>query len=98
MPIVIVADDLTGANDTAAAFVRHGFRAATLLRLQEATCLRALGYEVVALSTESRGLSTSEAGRAVSRPFETFHPGPHDIVYKKIDRRSAAQLPRSSAP
>lgn len=85
MPIVIVADDLTGANDTAAAFVRHGFRAATLLRLQEATCLRAPGYEVVALSTESRGLSTSEAGRAVSRLFETFHPGPHDIVYKKID-------------
>lgn len=85
MSIVIVADDLTGANDTAVAFARHGLATATALGAMHAARLRAVGCEVVAVSTESRGLSDFEAAKAVTRAIAACRLRPGDIVYKKID-------------
>lgn len=88
MPIIIIADDLTGANDTAVAFARRGLRAATVLTARPGA-LAAQEYEVVAYTTESRALSPKQAYQAV---YTAAHAvlgchsrRPGAMVYKKID-------------
>ena len=85
MSITIIADDLTGANDTAVAFAERGLRAATALRAERIDMLRELGYDVVAYSTESRPLSPNMAGEAVLRSAIGVGAHPGQTIYKKID-------------
>ena len=85
MSITIIADDLTGANDTAVAFASRGLRTATALRAESTGKLRESGYEVIACSTESRTLPPERARAAVLR-FGDVIAGPlGQIIYKKID-------------
>jgi uncharacterized protein YgbK (DUF1537 family) len=88
--LVIVADDLTGAADTAACFASAGL--ATVIPLSGTTIPDA---DVVVLSTDSRDLSASDAARAVSATIAKVSPrrdgsergSEADAVafYKKID-------------
>jgi D-threonate/D-erythronate kinase len=89
--LAIVADDLTGAADTGACFASAGF--ATVIPLSGAPIPDA---DVVALSTDSRDLSASDAARAVRAAVARLTPGrsgnaedrsDRDCVlfYKKID-------------
>jgi uncharacterized protein YgbK (DUF1537 family) len=82
--ILIIADDLTGAADTGAAFAKAGWSTLVLLdsdaRLPEA--------DVLVVSTESRDLAREEATarvrQAVRRTLERS-VGDIPTVYKKID-------------
>ena len=81
--VVIVADDLTGAADTAVAFARRGLE--TLIVLDDGPLPAA---DVLAISTESRH-RTEEAARervavAARRLTAAIDPT-GSIVYKKID-------------
>lgn len=88
MRIAIIADDLTGANDTAVAFARRGFPAATVLTPVRFGLL-VQEYDVIAVSTESRALPPDEAYaavRAVAREMAGRLAGfPGTVIYKKID-------------
>jgi uncharacterized protein YgbK (DUF1537 family) len=78
--LCVVADDLTGAADAAAAFAARGMRTEVVFGSSVAATLNA---EVVALNTGTRDLDpeTLEAGLAGA-----FHGLPAEtIVFKKID-------------
>lgn len=86
--VLIVADDLTGANDSAVQFASFGAKAITLLDLtsrEEIANLRSR-FQVLSLSTESRNVGTRGADAAVRRLLPDalvgFEP---DILFKKID-------------
>ena len=81
----IIADDLTGANDTALQFQQRGASTKILLD-SECTPKVKAGSEVWALSSESRNVEADEAvlrvEKAVNTLVENFS---FDYFYKKID-------------
>lgn len=56
----IIADDLTGANDTALQFHLHGAGTQILLS-EDAECLNLKGTQTWAISTESRNITPLES-------------------------------------
>lgn len=81
-PCGIIADDLTGACDTGAAFARRGF--ATTVLLERESPLEA-GTEVVILNTESRNDSVRQAQAKVRIACRYLTDTRFRILYKKID-------------
>lgn len=81
---VVIADDLTGANDTGIQFVKLGFTAATLL---DPSMLREEAeYDVVVVDTESRNVNPDEARKLVKKAvFELLPLWGEAIFYKKVD-------------
>lgn len=83
MKVAILADDLTGANDTGVQMAGQGIRASVLLdyrRLPETTS------DVVVIDTDSRSLSGEEAYRRVAEVCDfLMKQQKFDILYKKID-------------
>jgi len=90
--IVLVADDLTGACDSAAAFLPTG--RAVRVWLGAAATFPAT-EPVQAFNTDSRSLSPAKAARLVSRLVSrataAFASNPQTLLFKKID--SAARGP-----
>lgn len=81
----IIADDLTGANDTALQFHIRGASTKILL---DSDCIPKIkaGTEVWALSSESRNVSPKEAIAKVEKAVKTFTDNfSFDYYYKKID-------------
>lgn len=81
----IIADDLTGANDTAVQFHKRGASTKILLDSEYAPKVKA-GVEVWALSSESRNVPPDVAVGRVERAIETLTSNfSFDYYYKKID-------------
>ncbi len=81
----IIADDLTGANDTAVQFHKRGANTKILLDSEYTPKVKA-GCEVWALSSESRNVPPDVAVGRVERAIETFTSNfSFDYYYKKID-------------
>ncbi|MBM3734999.1 MAG: hypothetical protein FJW39_04365 [Acidobacteria bacterium] len=77
--IRILADDLTGACDTGAAFAGRGLRTIVSLDGQPHAC------DVLVISTASRADSPADAYAKVRAACETLAPGGRGLFYKKID-------------
>lgn len=81
----IIADDLTGANDTALQFQQRGASTKILLDAECEPKVKA-GTEVWALSSESRNVPVEVAISRVERAVTTFTENfSFDYYYKKID-------------
>lgn len=81
----IIADDLTGANDTALQFHQKGASTKILLDSDCAPKVKA-GTEVWALSSESRNVPVEIAQARVEKAVKTFVENfSFDYYYKKID-------------
>lgn len=82
--LLVVADDLTGANDTSVTFAQAGF--ATVLALAPDTLPEALGAEaeVFAVSTDCRPLP-DKAASETARVIVEAHAKGIDRLYLKID-------------
>lgn len=81
----IIADDLTGANDTALQFHQKGASTKILLDSSCTPKVKA-GTEAWALSSESRNVSPDEAVLRVENAVKTFTENfSFDHYYKKID-------------
>jgi uncharacterized protein YgbK (DUF1537 family) len=81
----IIADDLTGANDTALQFHQRGASTKILLDSDCTPKVKA-GAEVWALSSESRNVSPDKAVELVEKAVKTFTENfSFDFYYKKID-------------
>ena len=81
----ILADDLTGANDTVLQFHLNGAKTKILLDNQSVPFVRE-NIDVWALSSESRNCSTEEAIKRVRKSVENFiNNFSFDYYYKKID-------------
>ncbi|MGH3425384.1 MAG: four-carbon acid sugar kinase family protein, partial [Nocardioidaceae bacterium] len=78
--VVVIADDLTGAGDTAVQFTAAGW--STELQLHPADS----SAEVVALTTDSRALSAERAAQRVAATARAvLERGGGPRIYKKID-------------
>ncbi|HKN23023.1 MAG TPA: four-carbon acid sugar kinase family protein [Terracidiphilus sp.] len=86
--IRLLADDLTGACDSAAAFLRTG--RAVRVWLGAAATFPAT-EPVQAFNTDSRSLSPAKASRIVARTAAVLASNPKALLFKKID--SAARGP-----
>lgn len=64
MKTVIIADDLTGANDTGAALAKNGLQVATLDVIEDLGDYQ--DYDALAFHTDSRGVASEEAYRRVN--------------------------------
>jgi uncharacterized protein YgbK (DUF1537 family) len=86
--IVLLADDVTGACDSAAAFLRAG--RAVRVWLGAAASFPAT-EPVQAFNTNSRSLSPARASRIVARTAAALASNPQTLLFKKVD--SAARGP-----
>lgn len=77
----LIADDLTGANDSGVQFVRHGFGASVFFAGQPVRS----GTEVLVLDTDTRGRPAREAYKATRRAAERLAAIEPAVVYKKVD-------------
>jgi uncharacterized protein YgbK (DUF1537 family) len=84
--IAIVADDLTGANDTGSLLAGKGFSAATCLVPGMGEGEDFAGIDAVSLTTDSRLLPEAEARRRVGAGFAWLLAGAAPVVLaKRID-------------
>jgi len=93
-PVIIIADDLTGASDSAVAFLQ---KARTVrVSLKNGVADQPIALEpgmVFAFSTESRNMGASEAAQAVERVARAIgHAGSSSILFKKIDSAGRGHL------
>jgi D-threonate/D-erythronate kinase len=81
-PWGLIADDLSGACDSAVAFITHGFSACVVLadaQLPGVTC------ELVAYSTETRDAQEQDATAKVAAACRLFQRCGPPVLFKKID-------------
>jgi uncharacterized protein YgbK (DUF1537 family) len=83
--MIILADDLTGANDTAIQFVNRGLSAVVIIHPDRFNSDSYKDYDVIAISTNSRGMSPAGAYDAVRETIRKGKTGEGDFFYKKID-------------
>ena len=83
--VIIISDDLTGANDTAAQFSKYGLKSITTWNSGEINALLKC-YDVIAINTESRHINIEIAYRLllnISKDVNNFCDT--SIIYKKVD-------------
>jgi len=78
---LLIAEDLTGACDAAVQFSARGRCASVSLDMADG----AVTPEVLAVSTESRGLTCEEAGQAIANVALRLAEHQPRILFKKID-------------
>ncbi len=83
MDIMIIADDLTGANDTNVQFAKVGAKAVTCYNLKSMALYQT--FDVCSFSTESRNLQPDKVYRTVASVIRELPFGPDRFFYKKID-------------
>lgn len=85
--IVIVADDLTGAIDSAAPFAARGARVRIALRGDAIGDAAAGDTQVLAIDTRSRALPADQAAERVAHAWAALAPLAPRAVIKKVDSR-----------
>ncbi|MDN5344802.1 MAG: D-threonate/D-erythronate kinase [Clostridia bacterium] len=86
--IAIIADDLTGANDTGAQFCQHGFKTIVIIEattIAETINLIGKDKDVWAINADTRRLTAAGAYERVYSLARTLKEAGIDRVYKKID-------------
>ena len=80
--VVIIADDLTGANDTGVQIAKRGLTAVTVV---DPTLVAETPAEGIVLDTESRTLSTEQSRAAIRVAARALGRCRNALFYKKID-------------
>lgn len=86
MRVLIIADDLTGALDSAVTLVRPGLGCVVARRPEDVAAALARRPDVLAVNTGSREGSAAAARDAVVAVMAAVGPVP-EIVFKKVDSR-----------
>ena len=81
--ILILADDLTGANDTAIQFAKRGIPCLVIVKAEMASADLFDKYDCLSVSSDSRGLDAAEAYKVVYKTVKQIGAG--FFVYKKVD-------------
>jgi uncharacterized protein YgbK (DUF1537 family) len=87
--IVVIADDLTGACDSASAFLRNGHTARVWLT---ADTDQGAHETVWVRHTASRDLSPAEAARAVALAAQSLPATPGTLLFKKVDSAARGNI------
>jgi len=83
--VLIVADDLTGALDTAGAFASRGIATKVVAQPGAGDAESIRNAQVVAINTASRHLPAAEAAIHILQSAQLLSSHHFDIVFKKID-------------
>lgn len=70
MKLYVIADDLTGANATSVLLAKEGFKCSSFIDSTLLDDQNMSSYDVVAVSTDSRGVTKQEAYNRVSKEVE----------------------------
>ena len=84
--IYVIADDLTGANDTGVQFVKNNYK--TMVSILEDEFLDIVvpdNLDVCVIDTETRETEEKIARNRIKNIFEKLNINKEDIVYKKVD-------------
>ncbi|MBU5355246.1 four-carbon acid sugar kinase family protein [Paenibacillus barcinonensis] len=82
MKLAIIADDLTGANDSGVQLARHGLKTSVLFNMDEGSLA---SYDTVVFDTDSRSISAEEAYDRVYRAAKLLMDNGFDTIFKKMD-------------
>ncbi|MFN0041353.1 MAG: four-carbon acid sugar kinase family protein [Burkholderiales bacterium] len=83
--VLIVADDLTGAMDSAGPFAQRGCETWVIPQVRDHLPEMAREAQVVSLNTESRHLPAAQAASRVAQCVSDYATQGFDILFKKID-------------
>lgn len=83
--IYIIADDLTGANDTGVQFSKHGYTVTVKIENKRVLFQNNNKHNVDVIDTETRESSPDEAIKKINKIFSEVSVDHQDIMYKKID-------------
>ncbi|GAK55904.1 type III effector Hrp-dependent outer protein [Candidatus Vecturithrix granuli] len=94
--IYVIADDLTGANDTGVQFSKQGYTTHVVIlsetQFQHPADLKELAntlqqgaIDVLVIDTETREADDATARIRIRSVLESLRPKPEDLVYKKVD-------------
>ena len=81
--LVAIADDLTGANDTALQFAKKNIKSCVKIKFEESSFQE--DKDVIVIDSDSRDLSAIEAYDKVKSICELIKEYPIKCIYKKID-------------
>lgn len=82
--LAVIADDLTGANDTGVQFARRGARTVVSLDWRDLSVV-GKDADVLVLNTASRALPPRAAAQRVTLAARAVRCAQSDAVYKKVD-------------
>lgn len=94
--IIIVADDLTGANATSILLKKAGYEAATFLELEKYDSEKNKDLDVISISTDSRAIDGEEAYRKVKEVVEYFKDEEVKFFCKRIDSTLRGNIGREA--
>ncbi|MGG0789103.1 four-carbon acid sugar kinase family protein [Peribacillus simplex] len=82
MKLAIIADDLTGANDSGVQLARHGLKTTVLFGLDEENVRN---YDAVVFDTDSRSLERQDAYDKVKAAADFLKQAGFSTIFKKLD-------------
>lgn len=80
MKLAIIADDLTGANDSGVQLARHGLKTSVLFDMDEDNIRH---YDAVVFDTDSRSITQEEAYQRVSGAAKFLTKAGFETIFKK---------------
>lgn len=83
--VIIIADDLTGANATSVLLAKEGYKACTFLRLEAYSKEDGDAFNIISISTDSRAISRDDAYSRVASVAEFFKNDNIKFFTKRID-------------
>ncbi len=83
--IYVIADDLTGANDTGVQFTKKGYNAIVSVLDEQSTIIIPDNLDVFVMDTETRELESKTARKILKSILEKININKKDVVYKKVD-------------
>jgi D-threonate/D-erythronate kinase len=83
--VIIIADDLTGANATSVLLAKDGYKACTFLRLEAYSEQDGADFNIISISTDSRAIAKEEAYQRVANVTKFFKDKNIKFFTKRID-------------
>ncbi|MDD5014119.1 MAG: four-carbon acid sugar kinase family protein [Atribacterota bacterium] len=83
--IYVIADDLTGANDTGVQFTKKGYNTIVSVLDEQSTIIIPDNLDVFVMDTETRELESKIARKILRDLLKKININENDVVYKKID-------------
>src|SRR5680860_466555 len=83
--IYVIADDLTGANDTGVQFTKKGYSTIVSVLDEHSTIIIPDNLDVFVMDTETRELESKTARKRLKSILEKININEKEVVYKKVD-------------
>jgi len=83
--IYVIADDLTGANDTGVQFAKKGYNTMVSTFNKQLTIIIPDNLDVFVIDTETRELEGKTARKILRNILKKLNINKNDMIYKKVD-------------